>query len=541
MLSQTSEIKTFAIRWALALGWFSIFALLVYDPITPMFTDTDNAASPFRLNLDNPVMVQGQALPEQPYSMANRIFWTMVVPLVPLIIMVLGHGFWRRICPLSALMQIPRYLGFQRQHKTLNVNTGVVTASPAKIQVESWLAKNYWFIQFGLLWAGVSCRLLFYNADQWGLFFAMGLMVVSAVVTGMLFGGKTWCNYICPMAPVQKFYSEPGGVFESKAHVDRSPVTQSMCRDFDDNSKCVGCKTDCPDIDLEKHYWAELHIKGRRFFYYGFFGLVLGFYTYYYLYSGNWDYYFSGAWTHEESQLSQVMDPGFYINGVTIGIPKLIAAPLTTAIFILGSYLIGCLLENMYRRYRESRGIPLTRDALLHRMYCVSTYVTVNTFYLFGGRPNLALLPENALTAVDFIIVAFSTAWLIKAWQRSQQQYKKESMSFSLREKLKRRYGDLLATLDNRTFNDLAADEIYMLGELAPKLNQFQSDRIYQDIMQELHANKGIDHAENRVTLKKLREQLNISEEKHEAFLQELSQQEPMDNVQLIPVVAVNG
>src|SRR5438128_3436917 len=176
------------------------------------------------------------------------------------------------------------------------------------------------------------------------------------MTVGYLFGGKTWCQYICPLSPVQKFYTEPRGLFESKAHVVQAAggttLTQSSCRRIDahgkEQSTCVACRAPCPDIDLERQYWRDLQTAGRRFFYYGYLGLVLGFYCYYRLYAGNWEYYFTGAWTHDDSQLASLLSPGWFLFGRPVRLPKLLAAPLTLALFIAGAYLLGRLVERLY-------------------------------------------------------------------------------------------------------------------------------------------------------------------------------------------------
>jgi hypothetical protein len=43
-------------------------------------------------------------------------------------------------------------------------------------------------------------------------------------------------------------------------------------------------------------YWARLEQPSFAFERYAYVGLVVGYFLYYYLYAGNWDYYFSGAW-----------------------------------------------------------------------------------------------------------------------------------------------------------------------------------------------------------------------------------------------------
>ena len=45
---------------------------------------------------------------------------------------------------------------------------------------------------------------------------------------------------------------------------------------------------------------------------------VVGYFGYYYLYAGNWAYYFSGAWAHQEDQLDTLFNPGFYLFNTPI-------------------------------------------------------------------------------------------------------------------------------------------------------------------------------------------------------------------------------
>ena len=130
-----------------------------------------------------------------------------------------------------------------------------------------------------------------------------------------LYGGRSWCHYVCPFGVVQTVFTGPRGLLGSNATETPAPsIPQSMCRTVDvvqnqEKSACVGCKSACMDIDSEKSYWNDLDKPGRRFVQYGYLGLVIGYFLYYWLYAGNLDYYFSGAWTHEENQLSTLWNP----------------------------------------------------------------------------------------------------------------------------------------------------------------------------------------------------------------------------------------
>jgi len=172
---------------------------------------------------------------------------------------------------------------------------------------------------------------------------------------GYLYGGKSWCHYFCPMAPVQQIYSEPGGLFSSKAHTSDQTITQSMCRivlpDGKEQSACVACQNPCIDIDAERTYWDGLNKSKASFLRYGYVGLVIGYFVYYYLYAGDWEYYFSGAWARQPDQLASLFSPGLYLFGQSINVPKLFAVPLTLGGFTLLGYWAGRALEKRAKAY----------------------------------------------------------------------------------------------------------------------------------------------------------------------------------------------
>lgn len=314
MFAQLPERQMHWVRWMLTLAWLLIIASLFYDPWTPALTEPDHSWSPLRLP-DTCISVQGKCLVEQPYPLGTTIFWGAIVPAAIFILLVFGHELWRRICPLSFLSQIPRSLGWQRQFKRENAKTGRVRYELAKVKPDSWLGRNYLYLQFGWLFAGLCGRILFFNADRLVLALWLLFTIAAAIAVGYWYGGKSWCNYFCPMAPVQKIYSEPGGLLGSKAHTSEQLITQSMCRvtlpDGKEQSACVACKNPCIDIDSERSYWDGLSKSEDVFLRYGYVGLVIGYFVYYYLYAGNWNYYFSGAWSRQTDQLAILFDPGF--------------------------------------------------------------------------------------------------------------------------------------------------------------------------------------------------------------------------------------
>lgn len=524
MLSQIGEGKLRIVRGLLVAGWLVLIVSLFWDPVTPELTRPDNLASAFHLK-GQEVLVQGRALPEAPYAMSNRIFWTMIIPLLPLFFMVAGHETWRRLCPLSFVSQIPRYLGRQRKRPVLDVRSGKVTRLLCLPSREGWARRNIWYIQFGLLFLALNARILFINSDRTALAaFFIGVIVLSLAV-GYLWGGKTWCNYVCPIAVVQKIYTEPRGILESQAHVERKPVSQSMCRAPGkevDKSICVGCTPSCPDIDLEKSHWESVLEPERRNVYYMFFGLVLGFYCFYYVYSGGWDYYFSGAWTHEEGQLASLWAPGIFLASQAVPIPKIVAAPLVLGAFVLGALGFGLLLEKGYRRLRAAMGRPLPEAEFMNQCLTFSAYVTINTFYLFGGRPNLSLLPGPALRLVDILIVALSTLWFWQATQRTPLLYRREGLASSLLEQLRGLKVDVSRFLEGRTLEELKPDEVYVLAKTLPQFSHEQKLHAYRNILEDALQRGRTNSAASLEVLREVRTELGVDDEEHRRLLGEL-------------------
>ena len=563
MFGRISERSIRIVRWALVGGWLLLIASLLFDPYSARLTRPDVARSPFRLNRSAaasqasdryrcPVAdaqgavdwaglapgacdprcarVRDRCLVQRPYALGARVFWTMILPLVPLFLMVFGHEAWRRICPLSALMQIPRRLGIGRRDTVVDPRTGKRESRVRLVKAGGFLARYFWFVQFGLLWLGLSFRLLFINSDRFALAAFFSGVIVAAIAVGYLFGGKTWCQYLCPVSPVQKFYTEPRGLFEGKGHLGAGPgestLTQSACRKIDaqgkEHSTCVACRSPCPDIDLERQYWRDLETAGRRFFYYGYLGLVLGFYCYYRLYAGNWEYYFTGAWTHDESQLGTLLSPGWFVFGRAIGVPKVIAAPVTLAAFILVAYGCGRLIEWIYRLWSDSRGRPLPVAELRHRVFALFTFATFNAFYGFAGRPNIALLPPFLRAGVDAILVVVSTAWLVTRFGRTLDQYERESIEGSLRRQLVQLRLDTPRLFHGRSLNHLRTDEIYALGRVLPELTASQGRIAYRETVRDAVTAGHTRSAAALDVLRSLRQQLKVSEDEHASVISEL-------------------
>jgi hypothetical protein len=377
---------------------------------------------------------------------------------------------------MSFATQLPGYLGLRWPLRIFNRRSGQIDQVPRLVSPDSWLGRHHRVVQFGFLWAGITGRLLFINSDRTAIAVFLITLLSLAMLVGVLYGGKTWCNFLCPIAPVQRIYCGAGGLLDRPAHFAPGPLSQSTCRTSasagaSEQGTCVRCAPSCPDVDLEASHWAAAGRGDQRFVTYGYFGLVLSFYLYYYLYAGNWDYYFTGAWTHEADALGTLWAPGFFLGGRAIAVPKLVAAPLTTAALVAAAFAAWSGLERLVGWLMARRGRPLPREVLVAKMSTVCAFATFNTFYFFAGRPNIRLLPGWAQTGVDLVLVLVSSLWLARSLGRSAARYAHEARMPDLVRRIRRSRFDVSGLLGERPLESLGADEVHLLARTVEELD----------------------------------------------------------------------
>ncbi len=526
MFNRISEKQIHTFRYALVVGWLLLILSLFYDPVSHVLTDPETSFfSPLKdnlitqaSNLDTCIRVQGECLKETPYPIGTRIFWGMVVPSAIAIIFVLGHEAWRRICPLYFLSQIPRALGIKPQ---------------LKINQNKWLVTNHLYLQFCLFFLGLNIRILLVNSARpiFGLFLI--LTIFSAIAMNYFYGGRSWCHYVCPFGMVQMVFTGPRSLLGSEAHKEppRS-ITQSMCRTFDvatqtEKVTCISCKSPCMDIDAEKAYWEQLTKPGRRLVQYGYLGLVIAYFYYYFLYSGNFDYYFSGAWTHEANQLGTIFKPGLYLGGQEIPIPKLIATPLVMTVFVAFFYFVGKQLEHIYGNYLRKKNPQIATEIIIHRAFTLCTFIAFNAFYIYGGRPEINRLPFILQMILNGLVVLVSAFWLYRTWGRTSDRYQQESIADKLRRNLKKLNLDFNRLLGGRSLDDLQANELVLLDKVIPQVTHQDRLQVYKGVLKESLQAGSVEAANSLKILQQVRQQLEIGEQEHYTLLTELGIEDP--------------
>lgn len=529
MFSQISEQRLRWTRWILTSAWFLIIGSLFYDPWTPALTLPNHPWSALRLP-DRCVLLQGECLAETPYAIASTLFWGAIVPGAIWILLIFGHEAWRRICPLSFVSQIPRALGWQRQFKRQSAS-GKVRYELAKVRSGSWLGQNYPYLQFGWLFLGLCGRILFFNSDRLVLAAWILFTIAAAITVGYLYSGKSWCNYFCPMAPVQKIYSMPSGLLGSKAHASSQTITQSMCRtvlpDGQEQSACVACQNPCLDIDAERVYWEQINKPTETFLRYGYIGLVVGYFVYYYLYAGNWDYYFSGVWARQPNQLASLLAPGFYLLGEPLNIPKIVAVPLTLSLFTFCSYQGGRWIEGQIKLFGQRQSSLIAPEVIKHRLFTLGTFGVFNFFFIFGGRPLIQLLPPWIQYIYELSLVLLSTLWAYRTWQRSPDLYSRENLASRFRKQLEKLDLNFDQLLEGRSLKDLNTHEVYILARVLPGFTRDKRRVAYRGVVREALQEGYVNYSSSLSVLQQLRQELGVTDDEHRIVLEELGIEDP--------------
>lgn len=331
---------------------------------------------------------------------AGRLFWTVLVAALPLFFVIGGYHRWRRICPLGQLAQLPARLGFGGHRR----------AGP-------WLQRHAYHLSFAIFLVSLWLRLVATNGDGYAIAaFIVGLSV-AAVAVGASFTGKTWCNYACPVLFVEKLYTEPRGLRETP---------NSQC------GTCTACRPVCPDINEENSFWKEVLLPSKRNVYFAFPGVVLGFYGYYLLQAGSWEYYFGGSWTNQPGLVTTAFLPG--TDAVTAGffflpvVPRAAAAAATLLVAGALSLVLFRAAEpgirRLVARWDETADEAATRAVA----FTVAAVAAFLGFYSFAGAPTLRLV-TGLPHVFQLLVVGVGTLFLVRRIRRRQSDFAEETLA----------------------------------------------------------------------------------------------------------------
>jgi hypothetical protein len=410
---------------------------------------------------------------------SSYLVWTVVIPLIPLFIIFIGFDRWRNICPLAWFAKLSQS---QRIGK--------------KVRLNLWFEENFYLIQFGTLFIAFNLRIYLLNYETLSLALFFIAVSVMAYLSGLFFSGKTWCQYLCPVSLVEKIYSgSNSGRLEGT----------SAC------TSCSACKENCSDLGLEKSYWKELKLSHRlhkKIAFYSFPGLVFGFYFYFYMQTGSWDYYFSGEWTTSNSGLYEhIFQNGLYVNiPIPIPIPLFFAAPLVMGGCSILSYVLLLKFEKVLYNYKKSD--EEEKDIFTHITYLLSAYLAFNIFYIFAGAPVYQYYP-TAYSLFHFVVIVSSTILFLKELPRRDY--------FVIQERIARK---ILKKDVNNKLKNKNLKEIYY-SHINDKENHEMHLETYKDTVLDLLGD-GVLTSEDFSVLDRIRGQFQISKIEHDRIIRGL-------------------
>lgn len=511
LINALSERRAHLLRWILLVGWAGLILTMLVPGWDPWPFDFDHCPG----------------LHDCHHHEGNQMFWGVVVPFGVLILVLLSHELWRRMCPLAFVSQLFRALGLQRTVAGKGGRRDV-----AKVDANSWLARHHVQLQWALFITGLSLRLLVINSHPQALGLFLALTVLAALMVGWAYAGKAWCQYFCPMAPVQTIVTGPRSVLGSPAQLQTgSPLTQSMCRSVSatgkESSACVACQSPCIDIDSERTYWHNQFGKpGLTWAWYSYPGLVIGFFLLIQDESrGGVDYLRSGMWAYDSKALSLLFKP--LSGGLTLGLPRLFTLPALLVLAGCISVAIFSLVERfLSARFGQAMPAERSRELARHRTRLLATFLAVNGFFWFAD-PSLGALSGLTGQLIRSVVLGVTGMWFYRGWYRERSTYKRESTTNSLRKQLAKLLPDLEHHLEGRSLAELSANEVYTLVKVLPAQVGKTKRQIYGSVLEDLFSSGRLERAESLVQLEELRQSLGLVDEDHYAAIREFAISNP--------------
>ncbi|MCP9808177.1 cyclic nucleotide-binding domain-containing protein [Cyanobium sp. HWJ4-Hawea] len=530
LFSRWPEAQAHRLRWLLLIGWL----LLILSLLIPAISLPLDMVPPCPA-ASGDCWRHGQP--------GNRFFWGVVVPSGVLMIVLFSHELWRRICPLAFVSQLSRALGRQRTRIAKNGKAEVV-----KVQADSWLGRNHLQLQWSLLIAGLCLRLLVVNSSPLGLALLLLCTIAAALIVGWAYGGKAWCQYVCPMAPVQTILTGQRAALGSTAHMGTgSKITQSMCRSIGssgrEQSACVACASACIDIDSERQFWTNLNGKrGLEWAWYSYPGLVLVFFEYLaemheqvlvlpFFSNSQLSYLRNGFWAYD-AELPQRSLQGF---SAEIPVPNLIMVPLVLSLAGAISVLLFRWLEVRLQRRLERQGRRDAKARARSRTRLLASFSGVNIFFWFVD-PSQGAFGSDGGQLIRSVVLIATAIVLFRSWGRDQDTYRRESISESLRRQLQD-LPELDQALDGRSLQELSPQEVVTLAKALPAVGQQKARLIYRGVIADLLRSGRLERASSLMQLQDLRQALGLEDQDHHAALRVLADEHPqllkLDGLQL--------
>ena len=390
-----------------------------------------------------------------------RLFWGQIIPLV-LIILLLNHHLWRRICPLSAISRIGEFLNLGR-FSYINIR---------RRRIGRWLSRHHLKLQWIFLFFAIVFRIFLTNVNPFYLALFLICVVLMAFVVGIIYGDKTWCQYVCPIGPVQSIIAGENPLIRNKTISPNPSLGPSACLEASGKgfkNSCSSCIPNCIDIDSRRHFWSNLTAnKDMSWVCLSYPGLVLGYFCALFvvgnILTGNGlNYLIEGSYLGELG-FDVIGELGYgykFVNAVII-----ISTPAIISIMCISSFLVFRMLENIMARRLKQIGVVDFEGVALCRIRHLSSLIALNLF--FGLSPLNAAFGSFGALFLRYAVLILTTLKLRNSWRIGPSSFLRERVSKRFAKELKDCYS--VSDLGGRSFGELSPDEIFIIGNLKNKL-----------------------------------------------------------------------
>ncbi|MCP9903752.1 hypothetical protein KBY72_11895 [Cyanobium sp. BA5m-21] len=162
----------------------------------------------------------------------------------------------------------------------------------------------------------------------------------------------------------------------------------------------------------------------------------------------------------------------------------------------------------------------------IQRTRLLASFLAINSFFWFAD-PTLGLAGGVGGQLVRSLMLVVTAAWLARGWRRSSDDYRRESLSVSLRRQLEPLEPQLQAALDGRSLAQLSAAEVFTLAKALPAHLRTNTLTIYRNVLEDMFSSGRLDRASAFLQLEELRGVLGLQEADHHEALRELALRDP--------------
>ena len=177
----------------------------------------------------------------------------------------------------------------------------------------------------------------------------------------------------------------------------------------------------------------------------------------------------------------------FSVLGVIVGLtfPRLVSVPALLVFAGFISFLLFREIERLQRRWLSDRGYASAADMAIQRTRLLASFLAINSFFWFAD-PTLGLAGGVGGQLVRSLMLVVTAAWLARGWRRSPDDYRRESLSVSLRRQLEPLEPQLQAALDGRSLAQLSAAEVFTLARALPVHLRTNTLTIYRNVLEDM-------------------------------------------------------